>query len=61
MVKIEKDGIVKTIEESLLGDYLVAGWKKYEFKKYEFKKPESKAESKPAKTMKPLLGLKGNK
>lgn len=56
MVKIEKDGIIKTIEESLLGDYLVAGWKKYEFKK-----TESKAESKPAKTMKPLLGLKGNK
>jgi hypothetical protein len=32
-VKVEKDGIVKEVEEMVLVDYVSAGWKKVELKK----------------------------
>lgn len=39
-MKLEKDGVVKEIEENLVADYITAGWNKY---------IEPKAENKPKK------------
>ena len=40
-MKLEKDGIIKEIEENIVADYISAGWKKY---------IEPKKEIKPKKT-----------
>jgi len=36
-MKVEKDGIIKDVNENIVADYVSAGWKLYEESKKEFK------------------------
>lgn len=39
-MKLEKDGIVKDIEDFLVADYICAGWNEYKEKKIQEDKPK---------------------